>query len=291
MTGINKYGAYGAQNVQKSNTGAVKADAAANANKAADAAKAGGVHNALQAAKLYGKSKEYGKTVGEPELSDKAKKCYDDLKKKFGNYDFILVSKDEKENAKANMAKYANGFKTVVLIDEEKLEKMANDDAYRKQIEGALSGATSQLEQLKKSMSESGANVKGYGIQINDDGTTKLFAVLKKSSSDQKARIEKNAAKKKAEHKEEAKRAAKKENEERLKESRLKNKETDESKAENDVPDWGRKIKTDEETVTVSADSVEELMGKINDFYFGERSDSVLTSEEMMLGGNIDFKG
>jgi len=42
------------------------------------------------------KSSEYGRTVGNPELSDTAKKYYDELKKKYGNYDFILVSKDEK---------------------------------------------------------------------------------------------------------------------------------------------------------------------------------------------------
>ena len=39
--------------------------------------------------------------------------------------DFILVSKDQKANAQANAASYANGNKMVVLIDEEKIERMA----------------------------------------------------------------------------------------------------------------------------------------------------------------------
>lgn len=65
----------------------------------------------------------YGRTIGEPKLSDTAKEYYDQLKKKFNNYDFILVSRDEKENAKANAARYAGGSKTVVLIDEDKIER------------------------------------------------------------------------------------------------------------------------------------------------------------------------
>ena len=49
-------------------------------------------------------TKNYGKTIGEPKLSDEAAKYYDQLKSKFGNMDFILVSKDMKEQAKAQAA-------------------------------------------------------------------------------------------------------------------------------------------------------------------------------------------
>ena len=103
-------------------------------------------------AKTEQKSSEYGKTIGEPKLSDDAKRYYDQLKKKYGNYDFILVSKDEKENAKANVSKYANRIKTVVLIDEEKIEKMATDKNFRKKYEDILSGVSSQLQQLKRNL-------------------------------------------------------------------------------------------------------------------------------------------
>ena len=47
------------------------------------------------------KSKVNGKTIGEPQLSEKGAKYYEQLKAKYGNYDFILVSKDQKENAEA----------------------------------------------------------------------------------------------------------------------------------------------------------------------------------------------
>lgn len=225
------------------------------------------------------KANTYGKTVGEPELSEKAAKYYDQLKKKYGNYDFILVSKDEKANAQANASKYANNIKTVVLIDEEKIERMATDESYRKKYEGILSGAKAQLDQLKSSMEKSGANVKGYGMQVNDNGTTSFFAVLKKSSSDQKARIEKSAEKKKAAKKEADRKAARKEQEERIK-------KTGDKKSEkvNDAED-------EEETVTITASSIEELMNKMNDYAMEERSNNVRTDSEKMVGQHVDFRG
>lgn len=221
------------------------------------------------------KSANYGKTIGEPELSEKAQKYYEQLKKKFGNYDFILVSREEKENAKANAAKYANKLKTVVLIDEDKIEKMATDEKFRKQYEGILSGASAQLQQLKTSMEKSGANVKGYGMQVNDNGTMSLFAVLKKSSADQKARIEKKAEQRKAEKKAADKKAARKEQEDRWK---------------NIGTGKDNRIDSEEEdTVTISANSVEELIAKIEEYNFEERSNRIQTEKEKQIGQNIDF--
>lgn len=237
-----------------------------------------GAYDARESDRTRQKTANYGKTVGEPQLSDKAARYYEQLKKKYGNYDFILVSEDQKANAQANAAKYANPYKTVVLIDEEKIEKMASDEKFRKQYENILSGASSQLAQLKAHMENSGANVKGYGMQLSDGGTASFFAVLKKSSSDQKARIEKKAEQKKTEKKAAEKKAAKKEKEERLKEGRTakteKNRETDE-----------------EETITITAGSMEELLQKIRDFTQNERINSVQTDIEKMVGGNIDFRG
>lgn len=223
----------------------------------------------------------YGKTIGEPQLSKKAQKYYEKLKKKYGNYDFILVSEDQKENAQANAAKYANNVKTVVLIDEEKIEKMAADENYRKKYEGILSGASSQLAQLKASMETSGANVKGYGMQVNDGGTTSFFAVLKKASSDQKARLEKSAEKKKAAKKEAEKKAEKKAQEERLKKSGV-------EKTDRDI---NTDTEDDSDTITITAGSVEELLKKISDYTFADRCDSVRTDNEKIVGQHVDFRG
>ena len=115
--------------------------------------------------------------------------------------DFILVSEDKKEQAKAQASNYANASKMVVLIDEDKVERMAEDENYRKQYEAIIANAASGISRLKSSLESSGANVKGFGMQVNDGGTATYFAVLEESSAAQRERIEKKAAEKKAEKK------------------------------------------------------------------------------------------
>ena len=258
--GVSSIGAYAAQSNYSKNT----------KNKTAkDTASAAGTGDTSKAKQTKRTDANYGQTIGQPELSEKAARYYEQLKKKYGNYDFILVSRDQKENAKANAAKYANGYKTVVLIDEDKIEQMATDEKFRKQYEGILSGAAAQIQQLKTSLQSSGAQVKGFGMQVNDGGTLSFFAVLKKSSADQKARIEKKGEQK----------AAKKEKEERLKD-----------KKSDKVADSKEEAGT-EDTVTISAGSIEELLSKIEIYNFNTRSDSVQTAGERQVGQNFDFRG
>lgn len=247
---------------------------------------------AVEEAKQETKTSEvnYGKTIGEPKLSEKAQKYYEKLRKKFGNYDFILVSEDQKANAQANASKYANKNKTVVLIDEDKIERMATDESYRKKYEGILSGATSQMQQLQAGLSQSGARVQGYGMQVNDGGTLSFFAVLKKSSASQKARMEKTAEKKRADRKEAEKKAERKAKDNR------KVKEEQESSgihSKESVEDESTKVNAEDEfgTITISAGSLEELMQKINDYTFEERSNQVQTEGEKAVGQHINFRG
>ena len=125
-----------------------------------------------------------GKTIGQPKLSEKAKKYYEELKSKYQNMDFVLVSNDMKEMAKANAGSFANPHKMVVLIDEEKIERMATDEQYRKQYEGVIASAQNKLPELKQSLGNS-ANIKGFGMQVNDNGASSFFAVMDKSFKDQ----------------------------------------------------------------------------------------------------------
>ena len=154
------------------------------------------VNQAAESTAAYAETKKTGKvtgkTVGEPKLSEKAAKYYEQLKKKYGNMDFILVSKDKKAEAEANASKYASSNKTVVLIDEEKIERMAEDEQYRKKYEGIISGAQTQLKQMMQNIGPNSA-VKSYGIKINDNGTASFFAVVDKSLAAQKDRIQKKA--------------------------------------------------------------------------------------------------
>ena len=255
-------GAYAAQSDYSKSTKTKKPEVFGTPDKTAGTT---GTGKTSETAQTRGKTEDYGRIIGQPELSEKAAKYYEQLKKRYGNYDFILVSRDQKENAKANAAKYANGYKTVVLIDEDKIEQMATDEKFRKQYEGILSGAAAQIQQLKTSLQSSGAQVKGFGMQVNDGGTLSFFAVLKKSSAEQKARIEKKAAKKE-------------------KEERLKDKKSDK------VSDSKEETGT-EDTVTISAGSIEELLSKIETYNFNQRSDSVQTASERQVGQNFDFRG
>ncbi len=219
------------------------------------------------------KAGNYGKTIGQPKLSDKAAKYYEELKKKFSNMDFILVSADQKEAAKAQAAGYANPVKTVVLIDEEKLEKMAEDETFRAKYEGIIRSASTQLNQLKKSVG-SNSSVKGFGMQVNDNGTASFFAVVDKSLAAQKERIAKKSAEKKETARKEAKKAEKEKRAEALEERRNSDKS-------------GR---TDGDYVTVTASSVDELKKKVDNVLYAAWSDYTRTDEEKQWGQNIDFR-
>lgn len=224
-------------------------------------------------AKDTGKIKQTNgqKEIGNPKLSEKAQKYYDQLKKKFSNMDFILVSADQKEEAQANLSKYGNSKSLVVLIDDEKIEKMAEDPAYREKYEKVLRGATTQFAQMKSDMGSSASAVKTFGMKVNDNGTASFFAVIDKSLADQRKRIEDKAAQKKDDKKQAEKLDKKKKAEEKRTEG-LKGKEDEDS-----------------DTVTVTASSWDELLKKITDAIGNGAGDSVRTREETWVGQQFDY--
>ncbi len=245
-------------NVTNNNYAAYEAATKANANnKSAEVKKAG----------------NYGKTVGEPKLSEKAAKYYESLKQKFGDLDFVLVSDKMKDVAEKNAAQYANKNKPVVLINESKIEEMANDENVRNKYEGILANAKTQMSSFASQIAGTGAEVQGYGLKIDDNGTAKYFAVLKDSANAQKARIEKHVEEKRAQKKEDAKKAAKEAEKERLEKGHEKIKDASEN------------------TVTFEANSIEELIQKISDYTFTQKADTVQTEAELSVGQHIDFKG
>lgn len=219
---------------------------------------------------------DYGKQIGNAKLSEAGAKYYEQLKKQFGNMDFILVSRDKKESAQANAAAYANPNKTVVLIDEDKIERMAQDENYRKQYEGIIREAASGISQLKSQLEQSGQakNVSAFGIQIDDGGMASFFAVLEKSSKEQRERIEKRS---------EEKKEAKKE-EERLEKKR-------EAKRQQDAKLEKGKGKDPTEKVTISGDSIEDLLQKIADYNFNYMSDTIESDAEKLIGHSVDYRG
>lgn len=203
---------------------------------------------------------------------------------------FILVSEDMKEQAKANAAGYANANKMVVLIDEDKIERMAEDENYRKQYEAIIANAASGMSQLGSSIAATGASVKGYGMQVNDNGTATYFAVLEKSSAAQKERIEKKAAKKKAEEKAKDKKAQKEAEKERIKKSHDKAEKISDKEVDTvDKEDADGKINSASDTVIITASSIEELLSKIQNESQKYLSDNILSEKEKNVGQGFDY--
>lgn len=260
-----------------------RVDQKSKSDKSYEAAKAAETSGTSKTSGSSAKKAVSGKTIGNPQLSEKAAKYYETLKKKYAGMDFILVSEDQKVQAQADSAKYANANKTVVLIDEDKIERMAEDENYRKKYESIIANASSGIAQLKDKLAGSGANVKTFGMQINDNGTASYFAVLEKSSAAQKDRIEKKAAQKKADKKAEEKKKAK----EAEKEQQAKRKEKRGQVGKNDSEN--KTDSAESKTITITASSIDELLTKINDKVMADMSDSIQTDEEKARGQKFDF--
>ena len=231
------------------------------------------------------KSGNYGKTIGKAQLSEAGAKYYEELKKKYSNMDFVLVSKDMKEHAKQNAASYGNANKMVVLIDEEKIERMATDENFRAKYEGLISRAQSQMPALK-SLAQQQGNVKSIGMQVNDNGTASFFAVMQKSSQSMTEKLAaKREAKKKAEKAAEKKAEKKEQHEEQL--QKIKDKSSDST---NNVKNW-EDIENDDDVEIIMASSVEELKSKIEAYNYNMRANNIQTPEEKLVGQSIDFRG
>ncbi len=228
---------------------------------------------------------EYGMTIGEAKLSDTAKDYYNTLKSKFGNSSFILVSNDMKDQVKQNAAAYGNVDKMVVLIDEEKLEMMANDESYRKKYEGIIAMSEGLMKEAKNGLTASGAAVKNFGMSVDSDGKTSFFATLKDSSDYQTKITEKRAEAKKEAKIKEKKAEAKKEREERLEKIRDKNR-TDEI-SEDDETSVGE----EEKYVEIDADSLDSLIDLVSKYAYDSSASSVMTESEKVVGQHFDFRG
>lgn len=206
-----------------------------------------------------------GRTIGNPKLSEEALAYYEELKKKYGNMDFILVSPEMKEEAERNKGMYASSKELLVLIDSDKIEQMARDENVRKQYESILDNATSQIRVMKRSLGSNAKYVKSFGMTIDDQGLPSLFAVIDKSLAQQRERITEN----KEESRKAAKEAAKKKSQEKK---------------------WEKQNqKESQETVTVTAGSWNELLKKIDKVVQTGGTDIEEAGHEKKIGQKIDF--
>ena len=236
-----------------------------------------------------------GKTVGSPALSEEGKKYYDELKKKYSDMDFVLVSRDMKEVAKQQAGSFGNKNRMVVLIDEDKVERMATDEAYREKYEGLIAQAKTQLPQLRDALMKT-PGAKTVGMQVHDDGKASFFAVMDKSMTAQRERLAAKRAAKKEEARKAEKKAEKKEAEEKRLEKRDEKRLEDKERAEKleekrniedyTDDDWSE----DGDYELLQADSAEELIRMMEDWSMARMSDTVRTPAEEQVGSHIDFK-
>ena len=229
---------------------------------------------------------DIGMTIGNVQLSDKAKDYLSKLQSKFHGMEFITVSKDMKALVQQNAAAYGNADKMVVLIDEEKLERMATDESFRRKYEGIIASSQSKMMQAKMGLSSSGSNIKNFGMSVDSNGKESFFATITKSSDLQKKRIEKKAAEKKQQKIKEKKEATKKAQEERI--EKAKENKAEKAKKAEDSKD--EEI-YEEEFDMIEENSLDELLSKVQTYSYNSASSRVVADAEAFVGTAVDFKG
>jgi len=125
----------------------------------------------------------------EVNLSDRAKELLKELKKTYGDIDFIVASYNSDEEADSYLANGTKEFS--VLIDPEELEKMASDDNVKKKNLGIIEEAREKLSDMKENLGYKKDDVKRLVVSIDKNGTVTYFADLEKMSEKQRERIEK----------------------------------------------------------------------------------------------------
>lgn len=141
------------------------------------------------------------------QLSDGAVKLLNELKKTYGNMDFIVADYETDEEAASYLSRGRAQYSVLITPDE--LEKMASDEDAKNENLKILDNAISKLDEMKKELGEKGQEVSRLGITIGKDGEVSYFAELEKVSAKQRERIEEKRESNREELKEEMKKQAK----------------------------------------------------------------------------------
>lgn len=126
---------------------------------------------------------------GNVQLSDRAKALLQELKKTYGNMDFIVADYDSDEEAASYLSRGTKEYS--VLIDPEELERMASDDSVKEQNLAFLDEAVGKLNELKGQLGDHKDEVVRMGISIGKDGEMSFFAELEKAGERQREFIDK----------------------------------------------------------------------------------------------------
>jgi hypothetical protein len=210
------------------------------------------------------------------ELSDAAQKLLEELKEKYSNMDFIISDYSSDEEAQQLLSRGTKEYS--VLIDPETLEKMAADEDVKAQYLDILDESTSQLDEMKEQLEDSGQEVKRIGFTVDDNGQVSYFAELEKSSKAQSERIEAAREQKRAEKKEAEEKAEEEAETEKKEEAAEARKKERAGELYGNAPDSVKRT-------TVTASTTEELLEKIQNVDW----DSVPELASRMAGEKFDF--
>lgn len=199
------------------------------------------------------------------QLSDGAVNLLKELKKTYGNMDFIVADYETDEEAASYLSRGRAQYSVLITPDE--LEKMAADENAKNENLKVLDDAISKLDEMKKQLGEKGQEVSRLGVSIGNDGEVSYFAELEKVSAKQRERIEEKRESNKEELKEEMKKKAR----EKLDELRGRGSESGH-------------VRDSVKRTTVHASSVEELAEKI-----GQVDWSQIADDTIMSGKRFDF--
>jgi len=120
----------------------------------------------------------------ESKLSDKAKGFLENLRKKYGDYDFVISNDLDAAETVGGTKEYS------VMLTVDELERMADDEEYAAKVMGQVKDATATLKDLSEKDLGEGVQFSQLSISFDDDGNQKLFASLEKMTADQKERLD-----------------------------------------------------------------------------------------------------
>ena len=132
----------------------------------------------------------------ENKLSSKAKNYLDNLRKTYGDYDFIVA--DEGDDRSALLDKSNKEYS--VIFSSSELERMATDEKYASEKMRRVNTIVDMTDRIceqfgyERAWGKDGANdtiINKLAVSINDDGSMSIFAELEKMSEKQKDYIEK----------------------------------------------------------------------------------------------------
>ena len=122
--------------------------------------------------------------TGETQLSQKAQKLLEKLRKKYGNIDFMVGDYDNAEDAKKLLS---GGTKeTSVLFSVEELEKMASSTKTENEYMNRIQDVLGKVDEIQKKY----GFVTSFGVSFDKDGIMSYFAALENTAEKKKTTVQ-----------------------------------------------------------------------------------------------------